>query len=158
MNQDIMADYEVKIRDYVRNTGNHVLYRVTPDFRNNDLVARGLQMEAYSVEDNGNGICMNLYLYNVQPGVAIDYETGYTSSSDYVQSKQSNPSTSASLSYRVNADEQMTFVVNSRNGKFHTANCYNGKRISSGNRQEMVSTVNQMIESGYEPSKCCIEN
>lgn len=159
MNQDLMADYEVKIRDYVRNSGNHVVYRVTPDFGDNELVARGIEMEAYSVEDNGQGICMNIYLYNVQPEVAIDYETGYTSSSDYVQSKTSNSqSSSQTIEYKVDADTQMTFIVNARNGKFHTADCSNAKRISSGNRQEMVSTINQMIANGYEPSKCCIEN
>lgn len=153
MNQDVMADYEVNIRDYVRNSGNHVVYRVTPDFRDNELVARGVEIEAYSVEDSGQGICMNIYLYNTQPGVAIDYETGYTSSSDYVQD-----STSTSSTYKVDTDEQMTFVVNSRNGKFHTSDCQNASKISSGNRQEMVSTVSQMIENGYDPAGCCIRN
>lgn len=154
MNQDVMADYEIEIKDYVSSTGNHVVYRVTPDFRNDELVARGVQMEAYSVEDNGQGICMNIYLYNTQPGVAIDYETGYTSSSDYVQEKQN---ISAS-SYKVDKDVQQTFVVNARNGKFHLTTCHNAARISASNRQEMVSTVSKMETNGYEPSKCCIKN
>ena len=62
MNQDVMADYEIQIKNYVSHSGNHVVYRVTPDFRNNELVARGVQMEAYSVEDNGQGICMNIFI------------------------------------------------------------------------------------------------
>ena len=62
--------------DYVRSTGNHVLYRVTPLFAANDLVARGVQMEAKSVEDNGETIQFNVFVYNVEPGVAIDYVTG----------------------------------------------------------------------------------
>lgn len=153
MNQDVMADYEVNIRDYVRDTNNHVVYRVTPDFRNDELVARGIHMEAYSVEDAGQGICLNIYLYNVQQGVAIDYETGYTSSSDYIQN---NLNMSDETSYNVNTNEEMTFIVNANNGKFHLTSCSNAKRISRGNRQELVSTVNQMIENGYDPAKCCV--
>lgn len=161
MNQDVMAEYEVNIRDYVRSTNNHVVYRVTPDFRNDNLVANGVQIEAYSVEDQGQGICMNIYLYNVQPGVAIDYETGYTSSSDYVQDNIQLPESevnAVSPAYKVNTDEQMTLVINANNGKFHTSDCHFGSKISSGNRQEMVSTVNQMIENGYDPAGCCIKN
>ena len=62
--------------DYVQETGNHVLYRVTPVFQGTELVARGVQMEAWSVEDGGAGVCVNVYCYNVQPGVEIDYATG----------------------------------------------------------------------------------
>lgn len=153
MNQDVMADYEVSIRDYVRNSNNHVVYRVTPDFRNNELVARGIHIEAWSVEDAGQGICLNIYLYNTQPGVAIDYETGYTSSSDYIQS---NLNKNEDIEYRINTDEEMTFIINSGNGKFHTSDCSNANRISNGNRLELVSTVNQMIENGYDPAKCCV--
>ncbi len=155
MNQDVMADYEVSIRDYVRSSNNHVVYRVTPDFRDNELVARGVHMEAWSVEDAGQGICMNIYLYNTQPGVAIDYETGYTSSSDYVQESLGSTENS---SYKVDADVQRTFVINANNGKFHLSDCTFASRISSGNRQEMVSTVSEMVSNGYDPAKCCIGN
>ena len=71
-----MLYYEELVGDYVRSTGNHVLYRVTPLFAANDLVARGVQMEAKSVEDNGETIQFNVFVYNVEPGVAIDYVTG----------------------------------------------------------------------------------
>ena len=60
-------------------TGHHVLYRVTPDFHGTELVARGVRLEAYSVEDNGSGICFHVYLYNVQPGIEINYATGNSS-------------------------------------------------------------------------------
>ena len=60
-------------------TGNHVLYRVTPCFRDNDLVAAGVLMEAYSVEDNGLGLAFNIFVFNIQPSVIIDYRTGYSS-------------------------------------------------------------------------------
>ena len=76
MNVDGMLPFENAVADYVAETQNHVLYRVTPDFQGNDLVARGVQIEAYSIEDNGAGICFNVYVHNVQPGITIDYSTG----------------------------------------------------------------------------------
>lgn len=77
MNVQGMLPFENKISDYMdENKDNHVLYRVTPIFEGNNLVANGVQMEAYSVEDNGKGICFNVYVYNVQPGIIIDYATG----------------------------------------------------------------------------------
>lgn len=76
LNVDGMLPFENMIADYVKETGNHVLYRVTPIYAGDDLVARGVQMEAYSVEDGGEGICFHVFCYNVQPGVKIDYATG----------------------------------------------------------------------------------
>ena len=76
-NVEGMLPYEMKVLDYLKaNKDNHVLYRVTPDFKGNNLLANGVEIEAYSVEDNGEGICFNVYVYNVQPGANIDYETG----------------------------------------------------------------------------------
>ena len=76
MNTEGMLPFENMVADYIKETGNHVLYRVTPIFEKNELVARGVQIEAKSVEDNGEGICFHVYVYNVQPGVIIDYATG----------------------------------------------------------------------------------
>ena len=76
LNVDGMLPFENMIADYVKETENHVIYRVTPIFEGNELVARGVQMEAFSVEDNGEGICFNVYAYNNQPGVTIDYSDG----------------------------------------------------------------------------------
>ena len=76
MNADGMIPFENLVADYVKETGNHVLYRVTPVFQGTELVARGVQMEAMSVEDKGAGVSFNVYLYNVQPGIRIDYATG----------------------------------------------------------------------------------
>ena len=73
-----LKDIENKIADYVSETGNHVLYRVTPVFDGLDLVAKGVQIEAFSVEDEGKDVCLNVFVYNVQPGVFIDYLTGET--------------------------------------------------------------------------------
>ncbi len=71
-----MLPFENEVNDYVDETGNHVLYRVTPCFIGSELVARGVQMEALSVEDEGDGVRFNVFVYNVQPGVEIDYATG----------------------------------------------------------------------------------
>ena len=72
-----MLPFEQQVADYInKNENNHVLYRVTPVFKGNNLLASGVEMEAYSVEDNGEGVCFNVYIYNVQPGVSIDYATG----------------------------------------------------------------------------------
>ena len=81
MNTEGMLPFENMVADYVKETGNHVAYRVTPVFEGDNLVASGVQMEAYSVEDEGEGICFNVYCYNVQPGVTINYADGTSSSS-----------------------------------------------------------------------------
>ena len=76
MNVDGMLPFENLVADYVTETDNHVLYRVTPVFEGQNLVASGVQMEAWSVEDEGDGVCFNVYVYNGQPGITIDYATG----------------------------------------------------------------------------------
>lgn len=76
LNVEGMLPFENEVADYVEESGNHVLYRVTPQYEGNDLLAQGVQMEAYSVEDQGGGVCFNVFAYNVQPGIEIDYRTG----------------------------------------------------------------------------------
>ncbi|WP_075841129.1 DNA/RNA non-specific endonuclease [Clostridium perfringens] len=76
LNTKLMLPYENMVADYIKETGNHVLYRVTPVFEGNNLVATGVQMEAKSVEDNGKSIQFNVFLYNVQPGISINYKDG----------------------------------------------------------------------------------
>lgn len=75
-NANGMLSYEMEVLDYVRETGNRVLYRVTPYFKGKEMVARGVEMEAYSVEDQGAGICFHVFVYNIQPGIEIDYRDG----------------------------------------------------------------------------------
>lgn len=82
MNEDGMLPYEKMLVQYIESTGNHVLYRVTPIYDGDNLVASGVHMEAKSVEDGGKGLKFNIYAYNVQPGVNVDYATGYTSGTD----------------------------------------------------------------------------
>lgn len=76
MNTSGMLEFENKVANYIRETNHHVLYRVTPVFENNNLIASGVQMEAYSIEDSGKGIQFNVFVYNVQDGISIDYRTG----------------------------------------------------------------------------------
>lgn len=76
LNTEGMLPYEKQIADYIRKTGNHVFYRVTPLYAGNDLLARGVQMEAMSVEDEGKSLSFNVFCFNVQPSVTIDYATG----------------------------------------------------------------------------------
>ena len=84
-NVEGMLPFEIQIADYVKSTGNHVLYRVRPIFKGNDLVARGVQMEAQSVEDGGEGISFNVYCYNVQPDIRINYKDGSSQPESKVQ-------------------------------------------------------------------------
>ena len=76
MNVEAMLPLEEKVANYIDRTNNHVLYRVTPIYEGTNLVASGVLMEAYSIEDNGEGISFCIYCFNVQPGIEIDYSTG----------------------------------------------------------------------------------
>ncbi len=87
MNVEGMLPFENMVADYVKETDNHVLYRVTPVYEGDNLVADGVQMEACSVEDEGDGIFYNVYVYNVQPGVEIDYATGESTADEDYESK-----------------------------------------------------------------------
>lgn len=76
MNVEGMLPFENEVADYIEETGNHVLYRVSPIYEGDELLARGVQMEALSAEDGGRGVCFNVFVYNVQPGIGIDYASG----------------------------------------------------------------------------------
>lgn len=93
-NATLMLPYENMVADYIKETNNHVLYRVTPLFEGNNLVATGIQIEAKSVEDDGEGIEFNVFIYNVQPGITIDYATGDSSLNSEEIKKNTNSSNS----------------------------------------------------------------
>lgn len=107
-----MLYYEELVGDYVRSTGNHVLYRVTPLFAANDLVARGVQMEAKSAEDNGEAIQFNVFVYNVEPGVAIDYVTGESWESSETPQVTSKGSATITTAAAARADKAAAGSVN----------------------------------------------
>jgi DNA-entry nuclease len=138
-NVEGMLPFENMVADYVKETDNHVLYRVTPLFEGEELVARGVQMEAWSVEDEGDGVCFNVYIYNVQPGVAIDYATG--------ESKLDEAA--------LNQGEQETFVLNINSKKFHNPECSGAKDMKAENRQDYTGTRDLLVAQGYQPCGVC---
>lgn len=144
MNVDGMLPFENEVADYVTDTGNHVAYRVTPVFQDSELVARGVQMEAQSVEDDGEGICFNVYVYNNQPGVVIDYATGESwldqSSSEYV--------TDSSV-------QETVYILNTNSGRFHLPDCSGAANMSEKNKQVMPLSRADMIAQGYTPCSQC---
>lgn len=147
LNVEGMLPFENDVADYIEITNNHVYYKVTPIFEGNNLVANGVQMQAYSVEDNGQGISFNVYCYNVQPGVAIDYATG---------DNQAVASSSASVT-STSSDEadKKTYIVNTKTKKFHNPDCDGAKKMSSSNKKKYKGTRDSLISNGYSPCQKC---
>ena len=139
-NVEGMLPFENMVADYVKETENHVLYRVTPVFSEKELVARGVQMEAWSVEDNGEGICFNVYVYNNQPGVMIDYLTGNSWPED------------AEI---VVTGEETSYILNTSSRKFHNADCGQGQEIRDNNKELFTGSKDDLVKRGYDPAKCC---
>lgn len=139
MNVDGMLPFEDQVADYVKETGNSVLYRVTPIFEGDDLVARGVQMEAYSVEDEGKGVCFNVFVYNLQPGITIDYATGESMRDGEEQT----------------ADVAQAYIINTNSKKFHLPECSGAKNTKAANKQEVTETRSELIAQGYEPCGSC---
>lgn len=142
MNVDGMLPFENMVADYVKETENHVLYRVTPIFEGDNLVANGVQMEAESVEDKGEGVCFNVYVYNNQPGVTIDYATGDSWASDEEQPTQSS-------------GEDTTYILNTSSHKFHKPDCSSVDTISPSNKQTYTGSREDLINQGYEACGKC---
>ena len=138
LNVDGMLPFENLVADYVKETDNHVLYRVTPVFEGQNLVASGVQMEAWSVEDAGDGVCFNVYVYNVQPGITIDYATGES------WQKGAEPS-----------DGDVTYILNTNSHKFHYPDCAGVASMSETNRQEYTGSREDLIAQGYTPCGQC---
>lgn len=142
LNTEGMLPFEDKTAEYVKKTGNHVLYRVTPLFKGDELVARGVQMEAYSVEDNGEGVCFNVYCYNSQPGIEINYADGTSKAADE--------------SYTFDDESAKgTYIVNLSSKKFHTEDCASVSKIKEDNKKTYTGSRQNLIDNGYEPCKQC---
>ncbi len=148
LNTKGMLPFENMVADYVKETGNHVLYRVTPVFEGKNLVASGVYMEVYSVEDDGDGICFYVYVFNRQPGVKIDYLTGDSVADGTVESA-SGETTSAEK------EETKTYVLNISNGKFHLPDCDSVKKMKEENKQIMKCKRSELINAGYSPCGSC---
>ena len=145
LNIEGMLPFENQVADYVQQTGNHVLYRVTPVFEGDNLLASGVLMEGYSVEDSGAGICFCVYAYNVQPGVQIDYATG---ESALIGEIETEPSEQTSA-------KEPDYVLNNNTRKFHRPSCSSVEDIKPSNREDYTGSRDTLIERGYEPCKRC---
>ena len=140
MNVDGMLPFENMIADYVKETKNHVLYRVTPIYNGNDLVAKGVLMEALSMEDGGEGVCFNVFCYNEQPGIIINHTDGTS-----IQEIQSLPS-----------DKRPSSYVGNKNSKaFHHPSCDSVKKMSEKNKIYMECTRDEAVAQGYNPCGNC---
>lgn len=146
LNIDGMLPFEDEVADYVKETDNHVLYRVTPVFDGDNLVASGVQMEAESVEDDGAGVKFNVFCYNVQPGIGIDYATGDSWVDDGNAVVENTDTDSA---------EQTEFVINTNTGKFHKPDCKSVKKMKAKNKEEFNGSRDELIAEGYEPCNSC---
>ncbi len=146
LNVEGMLPFENMVADYIKETGNHVLYRVTPVFEGSNLVASGVTIEAESVEDQGDGILFYVYCYNVQPGIEIDYRTGDSriAESQSADSEKTDGNTAAE-----------TYIVNTNTGKFHRETCSSVSRIKEENRMDVSETREALLAEGYEPCGNC---
>lgn len=148
-----MLPFENEVADYVRETGNHVLYRVTPVFTGDNLVADGVQMEAYSVEDNGGGICFCVFVYNKQPGVLIDYATGESRLlAETVETAADNDTETVDGQDDAKAQE---YIVNTNSKKFHLPDCSSVSDIKEKNKKTITAAREDLVADGYEPCGRC---
>ena len=176
LNVDGMLPFENMVADYVKETDNHVLYRVTPIFTGDNLVADCVLMEGYSVEDEGDGICFCVYAYNVQPGITIDYATG----DSWLSSEKGNSDSSSGGNSAVSqsaADKSGTqqaavqtesvketsapvstgteYILNTNTKKFHYPSCSSVKQMKASNKKEYTGSRDDLIAQGYDPCKKC---
>ncbi len=157
MNVDGMLPFENMIADYVKETNNHVMYRVTPIFNGDNLLANGVLMEAYSVEDSGDGILFNVFCYNAQPGVSIDYETGESSLNE-TATEADQPEQEENIQNNDNggnSDGGATYILNTNTKKFHYSSCSSVNQMNESNKQEYTGNRDDLITQGYEPCKRC---
>lgn len=150
MNVDGMLPFENMVADYIKETGNHVLYRVTPIFNGDDLVARGVEMEAESVEDDGEGIQFHVFCYNVQPGIGIDYATGDSWEEEAIPLAEEPDEEQTQAAY-----EENTYIINVNTGKFHYPECSSVKQMNESNKQTYTGSREDLISQGYESCKRC---
>ena len=140
MNVEGMLPFENMVADYIKETGCHVLYRVTPVFQGSNLVADGVLMEAMSVEDQGESISFCVFVPNVQPGVAIDYADGDSRPAD----SQSSPE-----------NEEAIYIVNTNTRRFHLPSCSSVREMKESNRENFTGSREELIEEGYIPCGKC---
>ena len=150
LNVEGMLPFEHLVADYVNNTGNHVLYRVTPMFSGSYLVANGVLIEAKSVEDNGGGILFNVYCYNVQPGVGINYENGDSWLDGTTGSASSGSDSSVAENSAADSSNSETMVhITATGKKYHRAGCRTLKK------SDTEVTLDEAKSMGLSPCGIC---
>ncbi len=162
-----MLPFENAIAEYVNTTYNHVLYRVTPVYDGENLVASGVQMEGWSLEDQGEGICFNVFCYNVQPGVIIDYATGDSHEDpDYVVQDQSSDGeeeiqdrSAADDEERQIPDENFSgYILNTNTYKIHLPDCSSVDDMKEKNKKYYSGTIEDAKLEGYTPCHNCLKD
>ena len=162
MNVDGMLPFENMIADYIKETGNHVMYRVTPIYEGKyDLVACGVLMEAYSVEDEGEGIKFNVFCYNVQAGVVIDYYDG----SSWLDGENPPPKDDGNNDNNDNNDDsgdsndvgnvgngEVTYIINTNSKKIHLTTC---RYATSNNTKETTKSLEELLAENYTTCGVC---
>jgi len=146
MNVEGMLPFENQVADYIQDTGNHVMYRVTPVFTGSNLLADGVVMEAMSIEDNGKGVCFHVFVYNKQPGIFIDYETGGSYPLECESSIQTGDS--SILNDRL-------YILNIRSQKIHTPDCDSVSDIGPQNKKEYRGILEYLLADGYATCRNC---
>ncbi len=166
MNVDGMQPYETQVSEYVESTGHHVHYRATPVFFDDDLLARGVLIEAQSVEDDKIHFCR--FCYNVQPGIIIDYSDGSSNGPEFVGSDAEAPAESKGTSEAAPSRELpvvspskesqgnvRTYILNTNTHKFHYPTCRSVSQMKDKNKKEVEATREEIIAQGYEPCQNC---
>lgn len=156
-----MLPFENMVADYVKETGNHVLYRVSPIFEGDDLVAFGVLMEGWSVEDNGEGICFNVFAYNVQPGIVIDYASGESYAGENAAVAQESAGAEEAQAQQGDTGKQETasagtdYILNTRSKIFHYPSCRSVKQMAEENKQYYTGSREDVIAMEYKPCGNC---
>lgn len=158
---------ENMVIDYIRETGNHVRYRVTPVFSGENLICDGQVVEAWSIEDEGEGICFNVYSYNVQPGIGIDYATGDNWLEDGTGERPADSQKKNSNNQKKNSNNQKnaqileedvngSFVLNIKKKKVHAPDCPGLEAVKESNKEEYEGSLNDLLEKGFTLDESCI--
>ena len=162
LNIEGMLPFENEVSGYIERTGNHVLYRVTPVFKGSNLLADGVTIEALSMEDKGQGICFYVYVYNVQPGISIDYATGESSYAE--PSERSVPisdqegETDLPDNPVVATEPSVTdvsYILNSNTKRFHRPDCPSVNDMKEKNKIYSSESREEILSQGYQPCKSC---
>ena len=164
-----MLPYENRVAGYVESTGNHVMYRVTPIFSGNNLLCDGVKMEAYSVEDGGSGVSFNVFCYNVQPGVLINYadgsnqlDEGFVITSNEIEQEitksspnQAETTVEAQTEQAGQPSQSASYIANKNTKKFHYPSCSSVSDMKEKNKLYYEGSRDDLINQGYVPCKRC---